>query len=221
MIDWETTAREMGRMLKYAGDLLKECHNEIPQGSPVRDKILDTCAHFHFSLSDVVLDGPLMRDMTEPELSQHLTNQLRFIKRSQTIDTIGSMLIIFQDDGIVQYGATIDPETAPNALRELADRIENRETVKRGLGDNPQEIVLTPSVRPYSVLLLRPDYIADDFGWDTYLAHVEAEDVTSAVMIARQSVVAVDGTMPENTEDYYVLMVCDGHVKDIRPPATA
>lgn len=69
--------------------------------------------------------------MTEVELSAHLTKQLRFIQSCQTPDTIGSMLIIFQDDGISQYGATVDPETAPQALRELADRLEKRQTVKR------------------------------------------------------------------------------------------
>jgi len=73
----------------------------------------------------------LMKYMTEPELSAHLSKQLRWIKACQTDDTIGSMLVIFQDDGITQYGATIDPETAPQALRELADRIEQRQTVKR------------------------------------------------------------------------------------------
>lgn len=73
----------------------------------------------------------LLQEMTEPELAAHLTHQLRFIKHCQTPDTVGSMLVIFQTDGIVQYGATIDPETAPHALRELADRIERRETVKR------------------------------------------------------------------------------------------
>ena len=74
----------------------------------------------------------LMKYMTEPELAEHMNHQLRFIRNCQTPDTIGSMLIIFQADGILQYGATIDPETAPQALRELADRIEKRETVKRG-----------------------------------------------------------------------------------------
>lgn len=73
----------------------------------------------------------LMKYMTEPELGKHLTKQLRFIKRCQTPDTIGSMLVIFQDDGITQYGGTVDPETLPQALRELADRIERRQTVKR------------------------------------------------------------------------------------------
>lgn len=72
-----------------------------------------------------------MQDMNEPELREHLNRQLRFIRACQTPDTIGSMLIIFQNNGISQYGATVDPETAPQALRELADRIERRETVKR------------------------------------------------------------------------------------------
>lgn len=73
----------------------------------------------------------LLKYMTEPEIAEHLNRQLRFIKNCQTRDTIGSMLVIFQNDGITQYGATIDPETAPQALRELADRIEKRTTVKR------------------------------------------------------------------------------------------
>lgn len=73
----------------------------------------------------------LLQDMTEPELGAHMTKQLRFIKSCHTADTIGSMLIIFQENGITQYGATIDPETAPQALRELADRLESRSTVKR------------------------------------------------------------------------------------------
>lgn len=73
----------------------------------------------------------LMQDMTEPELGEHLIRQLKFIKGCQSEDTIGSMLIIFQRDKITQYGSTVDPETVPQALRELADRIEKRETVKR------------------------------------------------------------------------------------------
>ena len=76
-----------------------------------------------------------LRYMTEPEIAEHLNRQLRFIKGCQTPDTVGSMLIIFQKDGICQYGATVDPETAPQALRELADRIESRQTVKRSVRD--------------------------------------------------------------------------------------
>ena len=72
-----------------------------------------------------------MEDMTEPELGLHLKNQMKFIKASQTEDTIGSMLIIFQENKITQYGSTIAAETAPPALRELADRLESRSTVER------------------------------------------------------------------------------------------
>lgn len=72
-----------------------------------------------------------MQDMTEPQLSDHLGRQLRFVQNCETSDTIGSMLVIFQDDGITQYGATVMREDAPAALRELADRLENNTTVKR------------------------------------------------------------------------------------------
>lgn len=71
----------------------------------------------------------LLKDMDEPALRRHLNALLTFIKANETPDTIGSMLVIFQDNGITQYGATIDPECAPAALRELADRIERRQTV--------------------------------------------------------------------------------------------
>lgn len=76
-------------------------------------------------------DEPQLQYMTEPELRHHLDHQLRFIESCQTIDTIGSMLIIFGADGIAQYGATIDPQGTPASLRELADRIEANQTVKR------------------------------------------------------------------------------------------
>ena len=82
-------------------------------------------------LPDPADQPELMKDMNQAQLSLHIGEQLRFIRECQTPDTAGSMLIVFQDDGITQYGATVDPETAPQALRELADRIENRETVKR------------------------------------------------------------------------------------------
>ena len=83
-------------------------------------------------LSEERLDASKeMQDMNEPELREHLNRQMRLIKAHQTPDTIGSMLIIFQKNGITQYGSTVDPETVPQVLRELADRIERRQTVRR------------------------------------------------------------------------------------------
>jgi hypothetical protein len=77
-------------------------------------------------------NGPMrMQDMTEPELRNHLNVQLSFIKACETPDVLGSMLIIFQDDNITQYGATSKLQNVPQALRELADRLERNQTVKR------------------------------------------------------------------------------------------
>lgn len=73
----------------------------------------------------------LMKDMTEPELGRHFKRIMFDVDEQQPDDVIGSMVITFTDCGIAQYVASIDPETAPQALRELADRLERRETVKR------------------------------------------------------------------------------------------
>ena len=76
-------------------------------------------------------DVKLLQHMTEPELRAYFDGMFRQIRNWQTADTIGCMLVVFQADGITQYGATIDPATAPQALRELADRLERRQTIER------------------------------------------------------------------------------------------
>lgn len=73
----------------------------------------------------------LLKDMTQEELDSHLRHQIRFIHACQTEDTIGSMLIVFGNDGIGQYASTVDSECAPAALRELADRLERREMTEQ------------------------------------------------------------------------------------------
>jgi hypothetical protein len=104
----------------------------VPLAQPVSPRASqDPSAENSHTRSNQLRPAKLMQDMTEPELSQHLRRQLDFIKAAQTPDTIGSMLIIFQDNGITQYGATVDPTATPQALRELADRLERREAVTR------------------------------------------------------------------------------------------
>jgi len=82
-------------------------------------------------ISTTVLPQKEMQAMTEPELKDLLNRQLRYIKANQPVDANGSILIIFGKDRITQYGATVDPETVPKALREMADRLEQRDTVIR------------------------------------------------------------------------------------------
>lgn len=72
-----------------------------------------------------------LEDMNEPELAEHFSSIMESVDDRQPDDVIGSMVITFMGNGISQYVASIDPETAPEALRELADRLERRQTVKR------------------------------------------------------------------------------------------
>lgn len=67
----------------------------------------------------------------------------------------------------------------------------------------------------YSVLLLRPDTIADEFGKDTFLAWVEADTIADAQM--RGQIAANDADDAEGDEqDYHVLFVTPGHLDDLK-----
>ena len=71
----------------------------------------------------------------------------------------------------------------------------------------------------YSVLLLLPDYLAEDFGSDTYLAWVTARNATQAVRTAQDQ--AADQHQSEGAEcnagDYHPLLVAEGEITDITP----
>jgi hypothetical protein len=68
----------------------------------------------------------------------------------------------------------------------------------------------------YTVLLLRPDYVADTFGQDTFCAHVEGDTAEAALAAARAEACEADGQ--DDPEDYYCLFCTDGHVADHTPP---
>ena len=65
--------------------------------------------------------------------------------------------------------------------------------------------------KPYSVLLLYPDY-ANDSGTETYYAFVEASDPIDAVAVAqRQAVAAQEGVEIDDPDDFAPLLVTEGH----------
>jgi hypothetical protein len=75
----------------------------------------------------------------------------------------------------------------------------------------------------YTVILLRPDYIADTFGQDTYMGHVEAGSVEMAQMLARREAYELDideedrcNYAPDTPEDYFVIAVIAGEHMDIK-----
>lgn len=64
--------------------------------------------------------------------------------------------------------------------------------------------------KPYTVLLLRPDYVAQEFGKDTFCAYIYAKDAQDAVDKARKEACLVD--LEDEPEDYYCLFCTPGHV---------
>ena len=70
-------------------------------------------------------------------------------------------------------------------------------------------------MKPYTVLLLRPDYIAEPYGQDTYLAHVHARTPREAKRVAQDEVRLVDGDAADDSEDYHPLFITEGHHQDM------
>ena len=69
----------------------------------------------------------------------------------------------------------------------------------------------------WSVLLLRPDYAACEFGQDTILMHVEAGCAEEAIATAQCNATSIDREEPENSDDYYPLLTVRGHIIDETP----
>ncbi len=64
--------------------------------------------------------------------------------------------------------------------------------------------------KPYSVLLLYPDY-ANDSGTETYYAFVEALDPIEAVATAQREAVTAQDGVDVDPEDFAPLLVTPGH----------
>jgi hypothetical protein len=98
----------------------------------------------------------------------------------------------------------------------LADRLDAGSTVPAG--ECPEcgcFTYLDPTT--YTVLLLRPDYIADQYGEDTYLAHVTAGNPTEALAEARREVAKADGNDEPEWNDYACLCIFEGTLTDLNP----
>jgi hypothetical protein len=68
-----------------------------------------------------------------------------------------------------------------------------------------------PGKKPYSVLLLYPDF-ANDSGTETYYAFVEATDAIEALATAqRQAVAAEEGVEIDDPDDFAPLLATEGH----------
>ena len=72
------------------------------------------------------------------------------------------------------------------------------------------EPTTAPGNKPYSVLLLYPDY-ANDNGTETYYAFVDAPDAIEAVALAQRQAVAANEWVECEPDDFAPLLVTEGH----------
>lgn len=66
------------------------------------------------------------------------------------------------------------------------------------------------SLRSWTVLLLYPDYIADNYGQETYLTWVNAHDAGEAERLAQQEAVQTGGHDASDAENFAPLFVTLG-----------
>lgn len=66
-----------------------------------------------------------------------------------------------------------------------------------------------------TAVMLRPDYLTDDYGKDVYVAYVEAETVKDCVKVAQDSVFYADKAdklEPQSPDDYALCVAFKGHI---------
>ncbi len=68
----------------------------------------------------------------------------------------------------------------------------------------------------YTIVLLRPDYIASSYGQDIYIAHVNAPDPQVALRLARVQARDADAAddrigLGDNPDDYALCVTFAGH----------
>ena len=72
-------------------------------------------------------------------------------------------------------------------------------------------------MKAFTVILLRPDYVADTYGQDTYMTTVLAESRETALAKARAEVQDADDTEENDPTDYFCIAMIAGEHHDINP----
>ena len=70
-------------------------------------------------------------------------------------------------------------------------------------------------MKKFTVILLYPDYIEANYGEETFLVYVEADDIDTAKLHGQQMASELsEGT--QSPPDFLVLAVFSGHLDDIK-----
>lgn len=70
-------------------------------------------------------------------------------------------------------------------------------------------------MKPFTILLLYPDYIADNYGHETYLAHAYGSSVENAILHARIEARDASDAELDDLDDFHVLAVFEGLLRDL------
>lgn len=126
------------------------------------------------------------------------------IRPEPVAPTLRAALIWLLDD-IADAGQDRDPETG---VEYDSVAFARAALANPGAADSPP--AADPARKPYSVLLLYPDY-ANDGGTETYYAWVEAPDPLAAIALARRQAFAAQVGVVFPPDDFAVLLVTEGH----------
>lgn len=73
-------------------------------------------------------------------------------------------------------------------------------------------------MQTYSILLLKPDFTAANFGQETVLKVISAANVARAISFAQRiSSEAYASHVETDPADWFVLLACEGEIQDINP----
>ena len=124
-------------------------------------------------------------------------------------------LISIEDDGDIITEELADEEVVDTAWHGTVQCPQCSTCLDR---ETWQELEPGRELFPYTVLLLYPDYIADEFGKETYLAHVMAQGAREAITQAQENaLVDNDGTEDFYPLFFYPLLTVRGHLNDLTP----
>jgi hypothetical protein len=121
----------------------------------------------------------------------------------------GTAVFTVTDEGAEDHG---DIEWDDDSYADCPDCFRHG-TLKdfRAQPSSPVAAASDPAKKPYSVLLLYPDYASDNYGQETYYAWVQAPDPIAAVAEAQRQAVAAQIIDIDDPIDFHPLLVTQGH----------
>jgi len=92
-----------------------------------------------------------------------------------------------------------------------------RTTRRKEIKTPPKQGGEVAELLPYTVVLMTPDYLANQYGEDVETCHVFGENRIKAIMNARMKAQEKLDALEHDPDDFAALFVCHGHQANIAP----